>query len=157
MLNNPPAHSCVFSTFSGSFDLSSLHILTYRQPVSNWIFAFSPCFPISPLTVSQLCASCAITPAVQVTLGECFQLAAPGSCRIGNATFAQAVGISLFCIGGESGRRSSLLVECSDGPNTIDSVVESGQLYTMKVRGHAGCALECGVDLVTKTIFYTHT
>ena len=151
-----PPNPCIIPTAVGEFNLTSLGVLRFTEPGSNWLYVFSPCADVDPAPLSGLCGSAAPGPAFQVTMGDCLRLGKLKT-RNGTALPGPRIGVSVAYSDGDGGRLSALELVCGDGPTVLLGLIAGRQprQYLLEARGLEGCprcprdphsGSECGGD-----------
>ena len=132
---------CNVSTVEGTFILTSLGELSFKDSALGFALFFSAC-----ANVEIRSSACPASPALQVTFGDCLSLGNLDTRT--SAPLLNGVGVSLTFGGGSGNRNARLEVECFDGPTSVlhISAVGPTQLYQMRARARAGCPLSCALD-----------
>ena len=135
---------CSISTKLGTFlfDQAPLRAL---ESSNNWLYVFSICGNVDPLSVNKrFCSNIAPAPVFQKTLLECHRLGQYETRKVTLST-AHQLQITISYTGGDNGRNAILELTCYDGPFFVDFIISDRVplQYVIQARGPAGCPIEC--------------
>ena len=139
-----------------SFDLAELGAPAVYHKSSKaaslgWAYSFSACGDVPLSSAGMLCGSVVRSAVLQETQKVCHSLGLSAT-RTVSATES---GVSLTFSGGDSGRSTTVAIECADLPRRLVMRWENGatpNTYIAHVRARAGCALECARDPMTGAV-----